>query len=321
MKLQRLAVAVAGAGMLAATAASGPAIATTQGDPTPSWAQKVANAKESAEKKSASAVAEACIQSVVWPTAASTVGAADVTAAKPPRAVQYEPLNFVESRYTATWYGATNASGTQDFAYGVFLQDGNLMRHTTTFPEDGAPRATTAKIGAGWASFKSIATSNYQVAAPAHAYLYGLNTNGKLYRYAKSGTGYKNLGNFGGFASFKAMTVISEMPTYDTLLMTTKAGALYTIHIPITAAAKPVVKLIQGSGWSAFESLVTQRCGLRGGTLVVGVDHDTDTGVQYAFSKANGKATAITSYGKIPTVFDGINHASLTWYKDQLQGE
>ncbi|MEV6410323.1 hypothetical protein [Kribbella sp. NPDC051718] len=318
MKLQRFALAIAGAGMLAATAASGPALAATQGEPAPSWTHKSANAGP-AEQKSASAVAASCVQAIVFPTAANTVGEVDVTAAKPPRIEQFEPLDFVESRWTATWYGATNASGTQSYAYGVFLQDGNLMRHTTTFPDNAAPRATTAKVGAGWASFKSISTSNYQVAAPAHSYLYGLNTNGKLYRYAKSGTGYKNLGNFGGFASFKAMTMISETATYDTLLMTTKAGALYTIHIPITATAKPVVKLIQGSGWSNFESLVTQSCGA--GTLVTGIDHDSDTGYQYAFSHANGTATRITAYGKIPAVFDGINHASGTWYKNQLTGE
>ncbi|GAA3553649.1 hypothetical protein [Kribbella ginsengisoli] len=316
MKLQRLALAVAGAGMLAATAASGPALAATQGEPTPSWA------KSAAQQPSAKAVAEACVNTVIWPTVAGTVGVAEVTAAKPPRADQYVPFNFAaDVRSMTTWYLASNSSGTQDFAYGLFLQNGNLMRHTTVFPDEGDPRVTTTKVGAGWTAFKAVATSNYNVAAPVHSYLYGLNTDGKLYRYAKNGTGYKNLGNFGGFAAFKTLTVISETPTYDTLLMTTKAGALYTIHIPITAAAKPVVKVIQASGWSAFESLVTQRCGVRGGTLVVGIDHDTNTGYQYAFGKANGKATVITSYGKVPATFDGVSHVAATWYKDQLIGE
>jgi hypothetical protein len=323
MKLQRLALAVAGVGMLAATAASGPALATTQSDPTPSWASKAANAKQqSTEKDTAAAAAVSCYQSVVFPTTANVVDAVDVLPAKPPRVVEYAPFNFgVPARYTATWYVASNASETQYFAYGVFLQGGNLNRQTTTLPDSGEPKTTTAKIGSGWASFKAIATSNYQVAAPSHSYLYGLNTNGKVYRYSKTKTGYKALGNFAGFASFKAMTVISETPTYDTLLMTTKAGALYTIHIPITATAKPVVKLIRSTGWSTYESLVTQGCGTRGGTLVLGVDHDTDSGYQYAFSKAKGTATAITSYGKAPTVLDGLNHASFTWYKDQLSGE
>jgi hypothetical protein len=103
--------------------------------------------------------------------------------------------------------------------------------------------------------------------------------------------------------------------------MTTNAGALYTIRIPVTATAKPVVKLIRSSGWSAFESLVVQGCGTRGGSLIVGVDHETDSGYQYAMSKANGTTTAITSYGKVPAVFNGINHVSFTTHYDQLVGE
>ena len=124
-----------------------------------------------------------------------------------------------------------------------------------------------------------------------------------------------------GFRGFKAMTVLSETATYDTLLMTTNAGALYSVHIPVTATAKPVLKLIRSTGWSAYESLVVQGCGARGGSLVVGVDHDTQAGYLYAMSKANGAATAITSYGKIPSVFNGVNHVSLTLHYDQLVGE
>ncbi|WP_328329253.1 hypothetical protein OHA70_05580 [Kribbella sp. NBC_00382] len=325
MKLQRLAVAVAGAGMLAATAASGPALATTQNDPTPSWAQRAANAKQSAENSKKSVAAEAeCVQSLVFPEATNVTGTVDVTPAKPPRVTNFEPFNLA-ARYTATWYAAANASGTQYFAYGVFLQGDNLYRHTTVLPATQAenPRTTTVKIGSGWGSFKAIATSNYNAAKPAHSYLYGLNTNGKLYRYAKNGAvyTYKALGNFGGFASFKTLAVISETATYDTLLMTTKAGALYTIRIPITASAKPVVKVVRASGWSAYESLAVQACGNRGGTLVIGVDHDTNTGFQYAFAHATGKSTVITSYGKVPAVLDGLNHAPFTWYQDNLTGE
>ncbi|GAA1580158.1 hypothetical protein GCM10009789_37430 [Kribbella sancticallisti] len=115
--------------------------------------------------------------------------------------------------------------------------------------------------------------------------------------------------------------MISETATYDTLLMTTNAGALWTAHIPIAAGAKPVMKLIRSSGWSAYESLVVQGCGSRGGSLVVGVDHNTQAGYLYAMSKANGTATAIVSYGKIPAVFNGVDHVSLTTHYDQLVGE
>jgi len=38
-------------------------------------------------------------------------------------------------------------------------------------------------------------------------------------------------------------------------------------------------------------------------------------------SKANGSATALTSYGKIPGVFNGVSHVLLTTHYDQLVGE
>ena len=320
MKLQRLALALAGVGMLAATAASGPAVAAGQADPKPSWLTKAADAKQKASVK-ANATAAACINWVGWPTATNTVEAVDVTAGKPPTALTYEPFNFVATRYSATWYAAQNASATQFYFYGLFLQGGNLYRHTTYLSDTAAPRPTFTRIGSGWTSFKSIATSNYSVAQPRHAYLYGLNTNGSLYRYAQVNGGFRSLGSFGGFRGFKAMTVISETATYDTLLMTTNAGALYTVRIPVAAGAKPVLKLIRSSGWATYESLAVQGCGTRGGSLIVAVDHDTDSGYQYAMSKANGAATAITSYGKVPAVFNGINHVSFTTHYDQLVGE
>ncbi|MFI5711751.1 hypothetical protein [Kribbella sp. NPDC051620] len=318
MKLQRLALAMAGVGMLAAAAASGPAIAATQGEPTPSWA-KAAAGKPSA--KAATAVAEPCISSVAWSTAANVMEAVDVTAAKPPRSAQYPPFTFLPTRTSATWYAAANASGTQFYYYGLYLLGGSLYRHTTVLPESGDPKPTSTKIGTGWGNMTTIATSNYSNFAPRHANLYGLNTNGSVYRYVKNGVGYKSFGSFPGFKSFKAMTVISETATYDTLLMTTKAGALYTIRIPLAAGSKPVVKLIRSTGFAAYESLVVQGCGENGGSLVVGVDHDTDAGYQYAFGKAKGTATAITSYGKIPAVFNGLSHVSLTTHYDQLIGE
>jgi hypothetical protein len=44
--------------------------------------------------------------------------------------------------------------------------------------------------------------------------LYGLNTNGSLYRYPIVGSGFRSLGPLPGFRSFEAMTVISETATY-----------------------------------------------------------------------------------------------------------
>lgn len=315
MRLHRLALTMAAAGLLAASVVPVPANAGTT-DPKP-WSDLT---KQSNTTKAA---AEACGVSVGYPTAAGTMEAADVVAGRPPVGYPYDSFKFVGTRANATWYLAANAALTQFYYYGLLLQGGNLYRHTT-YVYDGtqAPVATFKKVGSGWTSFKTIATSNYSLGTPRHAYLYGLNSNGSLYRYSIVGAGIKSLGSFPGFKGFKTMTVISETATYDTLLMTTTAGALWTVRIPVAAATKPVLKRIRTGGWQDFESLVVENCGTRGGTLIVGVDNNTQTGTLYAMSKANGAATALTGYGKIPAVvFNGVNSVRLTSYYDQLVGE
>jgi hypothetical protein len=314
MKLQRLALSLAGVGLISAVAASVPATAATP-DGTHSWAAKTAPTTKAA-------TVDACLTSIASPSAAGMVDGVDVEASRPVKVYPYgDPIKFVGTRANATWYLAANAAATQFYFYGLMLQGGNLYRHTTYIPDSKPPVATFKKVGSGWTSFKSIATSNYSVGLPRHAYLYGLNTNGSLYRYSMVGAGFKALGPIPGFRGFKAMTVLSENATYDTLLMTTNAGALWTAHIPVAAGAKPVMKLIRSSGWSAYESLVVYGCGTRGGSLVVGVDRDTKSGYLYGMSKANGSKTAFLSYGKVPATFNGVDAVSITTHYDQLVGE
>lgn len=316
MNVKRYALALAGLGLIAASVSSVPAIAAKP-DPKPHLSNKVAHPSP----VKALAAGGPCINYVGVPTAAGTMQEIDATPGTTPTAVSWEPFNYVATRANATWYGAVNASGTQFYYYGLMLQGANLYRHTTYLPDNADPVPTFKKVGNGWTSFKAIATSNYSVAQPRHAYLYGLNTNNSLYRYQIVGAGFKALGPIPGFKGFKTMTVVSESATYDTLLMTTTAGALWTAHIPIAAGAKPVMKLIRSSGFANYESLVAQGCGTRGGTLVTAVDNATQSGYQYAFSKFNGSATAMTAYGKIPAVFNGVDHVSITTHYDQLVGE
>ncbi|MGZ0148206.1 hypothetical protein ACXJJ3_14130 [Kribbella sp. WER1] len=314
MKLQRFALALAAVGLTSAAVAAAPATAATPGD-SHSWAGKAA-------PKALAASAEACVTSIASPTAAGMVDGVDVTAQRPVLADQFpDAIKFVGTRASASWYAAANASLTQFYFYGLFLQGGNLYRHTTYLPDNKPPVATFKKVGSGWTSFKTIATSNYSVGTPRHSYLYGLNSNGSLYRYSMVGAGFKSLGPIPGFRGFKTMTVLSENATYDTLLMTTNAGALWTAHIPVAAGAKPVMKLVRSSGWGAYESLVVQSCGDRGGSLVVGVDNDTKSGYLYGMSKANGSKTAFLNYGKIPGTFNGVSAVSLTDHYNQLVGE
>ena len=72
------------------------------------------------------------------------------------------------------------------------------------------------------------------------------------------------------------MALISKSKTYDTFLANTRGGALYTIHIPMTAPMKPVVKLVRRSTWQGFEAMLAQNCGK--GTALVGIDKDTRSG-------------------------------------------
>jgi hypothetical protein len=321
MKLQRFALALAGAGLLAASVSSVPAFA---GKPDPNGHTFVKSVQPNKIKTKAADAGEPCLSAVMVPTAAGTVQEIDSIPGRHIESYSDTPSKFVGTRADTTWYGAVNASGTQVYFYGLLLQGANLYRHTSLLRDNGESgvwSSTFKKVGTGWTSFKSISTSNYSVAGPTHAYLYGLNTNGSLYRYQIVGAGFRALGPLPGFKGFKAMTVISETATYDTLLMTTNAGALWSVHIPVAAGAKPVLKLIRSSGWADYESLVVQGCGTRGGSLIAAVDNNTQSGTLYAMSKANGAATAITSYGKIPAVFNGVDHVSITTHYDQLVGE
>jgi hypothetical protein len=330
-KMQRFALAAAGIGMLAATATAGPALAGSDPKP-PSALRLPANVKAmdpahaAKSAKSATAASATCSQLVSWVTPTGMVPWLDISPAKPPQPTEYEPYQFVGARAQSSSYLVYNASGTQLHMTGLFLQGRNLYR-ATSYIYDTSVKASAARIGSGWQNFTTIATSNYTVTSPHRSYLYGLNLDGTVYRYAASGTGFKALGKFAGFKSFKTLTVISETATYDTLLMTTKAGALYTIRIPVTATAKPVVKVIRTGGWQSFEHLEVVDCGTKGGALITAVDRDTKTAQLYAMSKANGKATLLTGYGRIPAsdsftgVFDGTADSTITGYYNQLVSE
>ncbi|MFF0345423.1 hypothetical protein [Kribbella sp. NPDC004875] len=317
MKLQRFALALAGVGMLAATAAAVPATAAVRSDPTPAIASPAkGNLKTTPTTKLASG---GCLQDVGFNTPTPGINDVLITPAKPPRGEFYGEFRYVGTRLNTTWYGVQTDA--HFYYHSLFVQNGTLYRGVTYFDTANA-RPTYARIGSGWTSFTQLVTSNYAITAPNRSYLYGLSTNGSLYRYAASGATFRALGHFPGFQGFKAMTVISETPTYDTLLMTTKAGALWTVRIPAAASTKPILKLVRSTGFAAYESLAARECGERGGTLVTGFDNDTDSAYQYAMSKFNGSATAVTSYGRVTGgTIPGTGIFSITGHWNQLVGE
>ncbi|WP_238174013.1 hypothetical protein [Kribbella kalugense] len=151
--------------------------------------------------------------------------------------------------------------------------------------------------------------------------LYGLRADGVLLRWTSTSGGWQVTGTSPGFASVKSMALISKTRTYDTFLANTRGGALYTIRIPTTSPMQPVVKPVRTRTWQGFEFLIAQKCGSQG-TLLLGVDKDTNTAYLYAVGHANGTATVIQGLGKVPGTFN--DPAYFRWASatiDPLAGE
>lgn len=306
MKLKRTAMAVAGLG-LAAGLITGSANAAT---PKPGPALKEGPRKEAT-------AANVCGMYVGSIDAAGNSGGADVVATRPPTAEPFTPIKLVQAKESTTWY--YSALTAESWWYGKVISGTGLysaeMRWDGAEPE---PVVTTRRIGGGWDRFKQIEESDAAFVSKPHSYLYGLRDDGVLFRWDTNG--FRSLGSYPGFSSVKTMAIISETGTYDTLLATTRGGALYTIRIPLTSPMKPIVKQVRSRTWQGFESIVAYKCGKQG-TLLTGVDHDTDTAYLYAVGHANGTSTIIQSLGKIPAAFPGVTHFAMTGEAEDLFGE
>ncbi|WP_427893307.1 hypothetical protein ACQHIV_10570 [Kribbella sp. GL6] len=165
--------------------------------------------------------------------------------------------------------------------------------------------SSLTRIGSGWGVFKTL-THSWSLDDP-NSQMYALRNDGVLFRWNLNPVNngpehWEAAGSYPGFSAVKAITLLSRTATYDTLLATTRGGALYTIHIPLSNPMKPVVKQVRSRTWQGFETLETARCG-NYGTLLLGIDKDTKAGYLYAVGHANGTATVINSLGKVPATF------------------
>ncbi len=174
--------------------------------------------------------------------------------------------------------------------------------------EDGSvdrPTVRLARVGGGWGDatfFDTTRYSNYPNPLRIDTQ-YSLRSNGTLTRWDdRSGSEWGNKQTATGFAAVKTMALISQTPTYDTFLANTRGGALYTIRIPRTSPMKPIVKMVRAKTWQGFEAMTIAKCGIYG-TLLLGIDKDTDAGYLYAVGHANGTATVIKGLGKVPATF------------------
>ncbi len=161
------------------------------------------------------------------------------------------------------------------------------------------------RIGSGWTNFKLVEETEYipvEHGQTLRTSAYGLRSDGTLFRWRLDGLVWHRTGSAGGFAAVKTMALLSKTATYDTFLVNTRGGALYTVRIPTTSPMKPIVKPVRTATWQVFEKLMAVKCGVYG-TLLLGIDKDTKSGYLYAVGHANGLSTVIKGLGKVQGSF------------------
>ncbi|WP_410790105.1 hypothetical protein [Kribbella sp. C-35] len=210
------------------------------------------------------------------------------------------------------WIGGYTVLGSSMYSTSYYLTlDGDVDR----------TRPTTYFVGGGWGNTTYFETSRFwdYPKLPNLTTQYQLRADGTLTRwemYYNNGNNprlWANKQSATGFSSVKTMALISQTLTYDTFLANTRGGALYTIRVPRTSPMKPIVKKVRTSTWQAFDALVAEKCG-QYGTMLVGIDKDTQSAYAYAVGHANGTTTVIQGLGKVPATF-----ADPVYFRRQLR--
>jgi hypothetical protein len=229
-----------------------------------------------------------------------------LSAASPPvaseRRVGPQVAQPGETRASATWeFKPEPEGGSSDSGYALY---GDSLYSTVINNVPGGPWWGRGLAMTDMNAYTSIARAAYPKGdSPTRQYFYAMRDDGTLVRWKRDAGGFHPLGTFAGFSAVKTMTLISTTSTYDTFLATTKAGALYTIHIPTTSPLTPVVKVVRSSTWQGFEAIVAEKCGTQS-TLLAAIDTDSGSAYLYAVGHANGTATVIQSLGKVPGTFN-----------------
>ncbi|WP_328320863.1 hypothetical protein OHA70_22895 [Kribbella sp. NBC_00382] len=305
MRIRRFAVVVAGLSLVAGAAVAGQATAEVQGKPEPVHGRALAQG--SAQAKAVSAACETDVGTITPDARNSPYG---ITATRPLDVHKYNSFKLFSGRASSSWY-YWEPSASVYYWSGFVLQAGNLLAGAETYYNNSTtPKVSSKILGGGYGGFTTLTSANYWVPGTTqeHTFLYGLNTNGSLYRYRVNGpTGpVVGAGHAPGYKGFKAITVIATAPTYDTLLATTKAGALWTIHLPVTGTFKGTLKAVRASGFQKYDQLVAQRCG--NATMLSAFDNTANTVTVYAMGKAVGSKTVMNTIGTAPATNDALVH-------------
>ncbi|GAA2833852.1 hypothetical protein [Kribbella solani] len=273
-----------------------------------------------AAQASASSPRAACSMLAGSVTSAGAQTTAKVTAGTPPTMSNPTseagvfPAGAV--RLSSTFESEPNVAGADSSGYVV---EGDALYYRMYNFNAGIN--LTQRVGGGWSKFNALELAHYQQGKATHWMGYGLRNDGTLLRWTVGKT-WKSAGSATGFGSVKAMALISKTAKYDTFLANTRGGALYTIRIPVTSPMKPIVTKIRPGTWQGFESLVAEKCG-NYGTLLLGIDKETQTANLYAIGHANGPTTVINSLGKVKATFP--NPVNFRWgpvyFADSLNGD
>ncbi|MFC6161474.1 hypothetical protein [Kribbella jiaozuonensis] len=227
----------------------------------------------------------------------------------------------------STSFANENGINTGRYRHGLVVIGDALSSTYYSITGDGRvdptqPREFLHRIGGGWTPYRFLESAPYAAfggAAVTRTNRYALRSDGVLVRWNAD---WRLTRSFPGFSAVKTMVLISKTATYDTFLVNTRGGALYTVRIPTSVPAKPIVRVVRTATWQTFESLIAARCG-QYGTLLIAIDKDTKAGYLYAVGHTNGTATVIKGLGKLSATF--ADSVYFRWTpaatSDQLNGD
>lgn len=224
-------------------------------------------------------------------------------------------------QHTTTFTDIPSAVGVGRARFGLIVLSGALYGsgyHTTAGGQiDPKYPVKNTRIGGGWSNFRWIEQSVHRPTDRTN--LYAQKTDGTFYRYTRIGDGWRNSGGMGGLTTLKSFALIDRDADHDTFLANSRAGGLYTVRIPTAEPMRGRSKALRTSTWQVFEQLISTSCGT--GSLVLGIDRDTNSAYLYSVGHANGTSTVIRGLGKVPGTFSEPKYFRWAPEADILNGE
>jgi hypothetical protein len=164
----------------------------------------------------------------------------------------------------------------------------------------GTNSATVTRLANRWAGFRQLVWAGFSGYLPSDQ-LYGLNTNGYLYRYRWSvpDSGFTTAaGRVAGFADIKTMSVVGRTSTYDALLANTYSGQLVLLKIPLSNPMSVTRIVVRTRTWQVFNNLIVVDCMAHDGSTTLLATTPGGTGVVYTLAHLTGPSSGIYPRGQ-----------------------